>query len=57
MLKILFFGSRVRNEASLNSDIDIALVTNNNNHKTFIKFVSDIDESNIPYRVDLVLIV
>ena len=52
--KIWLFGSRARETATPHSDIDIAIETTDEVAKklTLVRF--EIEESNIPYKVDLV---
>ncbi|MCF7800309.1 nucleotidyltransferase domain-containing protein [Candidatus Babeliales bacterium] len=53
--KIYLFGSRARKEHRLNSDIDIAINCNKKIEHIFLAQIrNDLDESNIPFLVDVV---
>ena len=50
--QVMLFGSRARGDHKLKSDIDLAINTNNINALKFIK--SQVEESNILLKVDVV---
>ena len=52
--KIYLFGSRARGEATPYSDVDIAIKSDTLDFKEFAKIRFAIEESNFPYKVDLV---
>lgn len=53
--KIYLFGSRARNTAVRSSDIDIAIKYNGASNRRKIAALRDeLEESNIPYMVDIV---
>jgi|GEM_PF-939328 len=52
--QIFLFGSRATGVYSKNSDIDIGIIANNIDEKTIIKLKEIIDESFVPFKVDIV---
>jgi predicted nucleotidyltransferase len=52
--KIYLFGSRARGDASMYSDYDIAIEGTQSLKSTFSTVKSLIEESSIPYKIDLV---
>lgn len=53
--KIYLFGSRARNTAAVSSDIDVAIKYNGTSNRCKIAALRDeLEESNIPYMVDIV---
>lgn len=53
--KIILFGSRAKNTQSNGSDIDIALKGNNLNTNDVISLSVELDELDLPYKIDLVI--
>ena len=51
---VFLFGSRTRKNASRFSDIDIGLVSNVDISREITLLKETIEESNIPYKVDIV---
>ena len=51
---VFLFGSRARKNASRFSDIDIGLVSNVDISREITLLKETIEESNIPYKVDIV---
>jgi len=52
--KAFLFGSRARGDCSRNSDIDIGILAGNLDNKIIVKMKEIIDESFIPFDVDIV---
>ena len=52
--KIFLFGSRAKGDSSKSSDIDVGVMSGNLDKKTIIKIKEIIDESFVPFRVDIV---
>ena len=52
--KIYLFGSRAKNNESLYSDVDIAIQSDKLSTKDFAELKFAIEESNLPYKVDLI---
>ncbi len=52
--KIYLFGSRAKGTASPYSDYDIAIESDTSLRKKFIEIKSLIEESQIPYKIDLI---
>lgn len=52
--KIFLFGSRAGDDHSRSSDIDIGVIANNLDKKVIIKIKETIDESFVPFKVDIV---
>ena len=52
--KIYLFGSRARGESTPYSDVDIAIKSDGLDFKELAKIRFAIEESNFPYKVDLV---
>jgi predicted nucleotidyltransferase len=53
--EIKIFGSRANNSSNNNSDIDIAIISNKKiDLKTLAKIKMAFEESDIPYRVDII---
>ena len=55
-VKIYLFGSRARGESSRFSDIDIGLLSDKDLSKDLVILRELIEESNIPYKVDIVVL-
>lgn len=53
-VKIYLFGSRARGENSRFSDIDIGFLSDKDLSKDLVMLRELIEESNIPYKVDIV---
>ncbi|MGM0566098.1 MAG: nucleotidyltransferase family protein [Bacteroidota bacterium] len=53
--QIILFGSRVKNTYSNGSDIDIALKGDHLNTNDIINLSVDLDELDLPYKIDLVI--
>ena len=53
-VKIFLFGSRARGDSSRFSDIDIGFLSNKDISKELVLLREIIEESNIPYKVDIV---
>lgn len=53
-VKALIFGSRAKNTASKFSDLDLVIL-DPIEKKIFISIKNDFEESNLPYKVDLIL--
>ena len=52
---VYLFGSRTTNTIKAFSDIDLIIMTNNNLPSDIVaQLTNEIDESNIPYKVDIV---
>lgn len=52
--KVFVFGSRAKNQAKYNSDLDLAIEYNNKiNYKILRKIKSELEESKLPYKVDI----
>ncbi len=52
--RIYLFGSRARGSASEYSDYDIAIDSDTPIHKELCRIKTLIEDSNIPYKVDLI---
>ncbi len=52
--RIYLFGSRTRGDAGVHSDVDIAIEGNTSLTKRLARIRFAIEESHIPYKVDLV---
>jgi len=53
--KVYIFGSRAKGNFSSGSDVDLAIMNNGVTNNDLIRIKSDLDESNLPYFVDVVL--
>ncbi len=53
--KVLVFGSRVKNTHSTYSDIDLCIFSHKLDEIEFTKLKNDFEESNLIYKVDIVL--
>lgn len=53
--QIILFGSRAKNTHSNGSDIDIALKGNSLNTNDIINLSVELDELDLPYKIDLVI--
>ena len=53
--KIILFGSRAKSTHSNGSDIDIALKGNNLNTNDVLSLSVELDELDLPYKIDLVI--
>jgi len=54
-IRIFLFGSRAREKHSHSADIDVGFLGNKPiDRKIFQKIISEIEEDNIPFKVDLV---
>jgi predicted nucleotidyltransferase len=49
----ILYGSRAKGVARAGSDVDLTLVGTTVTHQTLLRIASDLDDSFIPYRVDL----
>lgn len=53
--KVWMFGSRIRGTHRLSSDLDVLIDCTDQDHfKTFAMLQADLDESDLPFMVDLV---
>jgi len=52
--KFFLFGSRAMGEHSKSSDIDIGVMSENLDNKTILKIKEIIDESFVPFKVDII---
>ena len=52
--KVFLFGSRVTNKFNRYSDVDIGLLGNKPIGNAYYKIINKIEESDIPYKVDIV---
>lgn len=50
--KVFVFGSSIRNDKF--NDVDIGVLNTKIDHHKFYKAKEDLEESNLPYKVDLV---
>ena len=48
------FGSRAKGNYRLGSDVDLAIMNKGVPGKTLLKICNDFEESNLPYRIDLI---
>lgn len=51
--KVILFGSRAKGCGRNTSDIDLAVISPKMSFREFIKLYSQIEELNIPYKVDM----
>lgn len=51
---IYLFGSRARGDAEAMSDIDIAVESDRDLHRDFSEIRSELEESLLPFKVDLI---
>jgi len=51
--QVRLYGSRLKNTAKVNSDIDILIVTQKPNYYQQLQLIHTLKESNIPYEVDI----
>lgn len=54
--KVILFGSRAKGTYGNGSDIDIALSGNELNTNDIIDFAIDLEELNLPYKFDLLIL-
>lgn len=54
VIKVVIFGSRARGDYKVNSDIDLAVIFNNNEKDNFIKLQTKLEELNTLYKFDIV---
>lgn len=52
--EVRIFGSRAKGNYTTGSDIDLAIMNPEVNQKTITRILSDIEDSSLPYKVDLV---
>ncbi len=52
--KAIIFGSRARGEYKDNSDIDLAIIFNNNDKDNFIKLQTKLEELQTLYKFDII---
>lgn len=52
--KVFLFGSRATKNFNRHSDVDIGLLGKNPVGKAYYKIINKIEESDIPYKVDIV---
>ena len=52
--KVILFGSRARNEYKDNSDIDLAIIFNNNDNDNYIKLFTKLEDLNTLYKFDVI---
>lgn len=51
---IYIFGSRAKGNFKTGSDIDLAIMNDNIEFTTILRLKNDLEESSLPYKVDLV---
>lgn len=51
--KVYIFGSRAKGNFKPGSDIDLAVVNEGVSDKTLLQLANDLDESDLPYKVDI----
>ncbi len=51
--QIRLYGSRYKNTAKSNSDIDILIISEDNNYYKQLKLIHTLKESEIPYEIDI----
>lgn len=51
--QIRLYGSRFKNTAKVNSDIDILIITDDTNSLKQLQLIHTLKESNIPYEIDI----
>lgn len=54
VIEVYIFGSRAKGTNKQYSDIDLAIMKGNAGDKTILKIKSDLDDSTLPYSVDLI---
>lgn len=54
--RVILFGSRAKGNYKLGSDIDLALIGENLNQKSVFRLQDKIEELNLIYKIDLVLV-
>ncbi|MDI6750895.1 MAG: nucleotidyltransferase domain-containing protein [Rhodocyclaceae bacterium] len=53
--KLKLFGSRARGDARRTSDIDLAIIANQNSDAAELAAIREaLEESNVPFRIDLI---
>ena len=52
--QVTIFGSRAKGTWKTGSDVDLAIVNDKVSFKTLLSLKSDFEESNLPYKIDLV---
>ena len=52
--KAVIIGSRARGTAQKGSDIDLVIFAENLSFSQYLKLMSDLDELNLPYEIDLI---
>lgn len=53
--KVYLFGSRAKGSFNSGSDVDLAIMNNGVSHSDLVRIKSDLDESDLPYFVDVIL--
>lgn len=51
--QVRLYGSRFKNTAKVNSDIDILIITDDTSYLKQLQLIHTFKESNIPYEVDI----
>jgi DNA polymerase sigma len=51
--QIRLYGSRFKNTAKVNSDIDILIITEDTSYQKQLQLIHALKESEIPYEVDI----
>lgn len=54
ILKVILFGSRSRGDYKYNSDIDLAIIFNNEDNDNYIKLFTKLEELNTLYKFDVI---
>lgn len=52
--KVILFGSRSRGDYKSNSDIDLAIIFNNDDNDNYIKLFTKLEQLNTLYKFDVV---
>lgn len=51
--QVRLYGSRLKNTAKVNSDIDILIITEDTSYLKQLQLIHTLKESDIPYEVDI----
>ena len=54
VLTVYIFGSRAKGNFKSGSDLDLAIMNKGVSYKTLLKLKSDLDDSSLPYKADIV---
>ncbi len=52
--EVHIFGSRAKGTSSPGSDVDLAIINEGVANQTILHIKSDLDESSLPYKVDII---